>query len=191
MTSSDHHSPLDLTERMLSGDVSSYDDIIAWYAKDIIRLSYLLLQDQEEARDVLQESLIRLVQHVRQGKFRANNGSIKGFLLVTARNLCLDRLKKRVKWTVFDESEDCVPLIFIEQSTPDRVSDRHRFQEALEEAIQYLTPQERTILVLHDLNGESNLSIASSLHLSTNAVTTHLCRARRKLRQRLYPFRNL
>jgi RNA polymerase sigma-70 factor (ECF subfamily) len=186
------HSPpagTGLIERMLAGDATSFDDIVRWYAGDVLRLGYLLLHDPEEARDVLQESLIRLVRLVKEGRFRTQNGSIKGFLLVTARNLCLDRLKRKITTFEVDEELMEVPERLIERTTPDRVADQERFQDAFEQALMALSDLERTVLVLHEVHGENNQSIAAELHLTVNAVTTHLCRARRKLRMILEPYR--
>ena len=180
--------PSNLIHRMLSGDQTSFDDIILWYSNDVLRLSVLLLQDKEEARDVVQESFIRLVQHVKAGKFRKANGSIKGFLLTVSRNLCLDRLKKRSRFFSIDLDTEFMDEGLSNRLTPDRMMDEQRFQTAFENALLQLTDLQRTILVLHELNGESNQKIAKTLEMTVNSITTHLCRARRRLRKILAPF---
>ncbi|MFB3788512.1 MAG: RNA polymerase sigma factor [bacterium] len=179
--------PVHLEQRLLAGDPASFDDIVAWYAGDVLRLACLLLKNHEEAQDVLQEALIRLARVVKAGQFRARNGSIKGFLLTAARNLCIDRLKSRVWFQSLEEAPD-PPSSQLDHLTPDRVMDEMRFQQAFEQALHRLTDTQRTILVLRDLQGESYVEIARSLNLTVNAVTTHLCRARRTLRRWLAPF---
>jgi len=179
--------PARMTQRLLAGDPTSFDDIVAWYAGDVLRLACLLLKNPEEAKDVLQEALIRLARVVKAGQFRTSNGSIKGFLLTAARNLCLDRLRSRIRFQSLEDVPDWQPPL-LERVTPDRLMDETRFQEAFEQALNRLTDTQRTILVLRDLQGESYGEIAHSLNLTVNAVTTHLCRARRTLRRLLAPF---
>lgn len=191
MASAPFGSSSDLLVRLKAGDAAIYDDIIDDCAPDVMRLCYLLLRDADEARDVLQESLVRLVRTVQEGKLRSGNGSIKGFLMTTARNLCLDRLKKWHRFTSIDDQNEQTPFPLIDRISPDRQTDYQRFEDALEKALEHLTTQERAILVLHEISGETNQSIAESLHLSVNAVTTHLCRARRKLRKLLEPYKDL
>ena len=69
--------PSDFIQRMRKGDRTSFDDVITWYADDVLRLSYLLLRDKEEAEDVLQETMLSLVRLVKEEKLHKSNGSIK------------------------------------------------------------------------------------------------------------------
>ena len=175
-------STTELVQRVLRGERSSFDDVVAWYSEDVLRLSYLLLRDREEARDVLQEAMLRLVRSVRGGKFRSVNGSIKGFLITTARNLCIDRLKKRVDFQGLRDDDTFLDSALREMHTPDRAMDEARFRSAFQDALGQLTEAQRTVLVLHEVNGESQATIADTLNLSAECVRTHLCRARRRMR---------
>ncbi|MFH1739687.1 MAG: RNA polymerase sigma factor [bacterium] len=177
-----------LIERMLEGDRTSFDDIVAWYSADVLRLCCLLLREPEEARDVAQESYLRLVELVKKKKFRTRNGSIKGFLITTARNLCIDRLKKRIHFCSVDEEHEISDTRFVDTYSPDAAMEETRLRSAFEKALTHLNDAQRAILILHELNGESQQNIANELKLSLNAVRTQLCRARRKMRILLTPY---
>ncbi len=179
----------DLTRRMLQGDRTSFDDIVSWYSADILRLCYALLWDRDEAEDVLQEAMLRLVRMVKERRFRGSNGSVKGFLMTAARNCCIDRLRRKREFCSIEEDEPFTHTQLRETFTPDIAADESRFQCAFEEALSHLTDAQRTVLVLYELNGESQQAIAKSLNVSVDCVKTHLCRARRKLRVLLEPYR--
>lgn len=175
----------DLIHRMLRGDESSFSDIIAAYAGDVLRMGYMLLGDSEEARDVLQESLFALVRQVRLGRFRSSNGSIKGFLMTVARNLCLKRLRKKVRFhSLSDETENFEPALR-DTHTPVRAAQDAQFETAFDDALGQMSGARRTVFVLHELNGESYEQIANALRLSVEAVRMHMSRARTQLRQLL------
>ncbi|RJP19329.1 MAG: RNA polymerase sigma factor [Candidatus Omnitrophota bacterium] len=181
--------PRDLIQRLLRDDPTGFDDIITWYSADVMRLCYALLWDREEARDVLQETLFRLIDTVKQKRLRSSNGSIKGFLLTTARNLCIDKLRRKVNFASIDDEEEAIQDILPhETNAPDRALDEQRFQTAFSSALARLTDAQRTVMVLHELNGESQAEIAANLHLSPDCVKTHLYRARRAMRILLQPF---
>lgn len=181
----------DFVTRMLRGDQTTYEEIISSYAEEVLRLCYGLLWDQEEARDVLQESMLRLVRSVKAGRFRSVNGSIKGFLMTTARNLCIDRLRARVDFRGIDEDRvACDPAVF-DRRTPDRAADAERFQAAFQIALGRLTPMQRAVWVLFEMNGESYREIADALDLSLDGVRSYLHRARRNMRIWLEPFEEL
>lgn len=182
------HSGPDLIRRIQNGDPSGFDDVIAWYADDVLRLSVLILRDPDEAEDVLQESILKLVRLVREKKLRESNGSIKGFLVRCARNLCIDRLRKAKRLSSFDE-EAHADVHVQDRNTPDRAMESARLQTAFDEALAQLSDTQRTILVLRELNGESYDEIARALHVSVECVRKSLYRARRRLRTLLSHFR--
>jgi|GEM_PF-6000769 RNA polymerase sigma-70 factor (ECF subfamily) len=93
-----------LLQRLRSGDSSCFDDILALYAEDILRLCVLLLKNEEDAKDILQETLLRLIRAVRGGKLSQSNGHLKGYLITIARNLCIDKLRKKMDWYSLDEA---------------------------------------------------------------------------------------
>ncbi len=183
------HPGSNLIQRIQKGDPSGFDDVIAWYADDVLRLSILILRDRHEAEDVLQESILRLVHLVREGKLRGENGSIKGFLLRCARNLYIDRLRRTKRLSPIGEDDVSDGIHLQDIDTPAAATENSRLQSAFDEALAQLSDTQRTILVLKELNGESYGEIAQALHISIECVRKSLYRARRKLREILAPYR--
>ncbi len=177
-----------LIQRMLQGDPASCDEVIRLYSGEIYRLGYSLLWSREEAEDVLQESMLRLIAEVRHNRLRAANGSIRGFLRTTARNLCIDRLRKQDHFYSRTDEIRSVEEATRVNKKPDQVAEENSARDAFRNALGDLTDIQRTVLVLHDLNEESVSEIAETLGLSANHVCVHLCRARRKMRLLLAPF---
>jgi RNA polymerase sigma factor (sigma-70 family) len=181
----------DIIDRMLRGDPSSFDDVLALYADDVLRLAFWLMKDYEEAEDVLQESMISLVGLVRKGKYRRANGSIKGFLLRCARNNCINRLKRKRKSTGLCEINESEYASLQETDTPDKALDRSRLYSEFEKALFNIPDIQRTILVLYEYNGESYKDIAKILNVSVEYVRKNLYLARKEIENILAPFRGL
>lgn len=179
---------MSFAQRLSAGDPSSYEELLDGCSEDILRLANLILRDADEARDVLQESVLRLIRQAREGRLRSVNGSIPGFLIVTARNQCIDRIKKRMRLKPIEDEEESRDCRFADWRTPSVVAFESQFEEAFGRALDRLNPIQRAILVLRELNGESPADIAQSLGLSVENVRMHLCRARKKMREILEPF---
>lgn len=182
------HSPKTLIDRMLDGDRTSFNDIVAWYAGDVLRLCIMLLRRREDAEDVLQESMLRLVKQVKAGRFRKQNGSIKGFLLQTARNLCIDKLRKKSGFLTSTDDYIIEKISVHESDTPAQATDAKRLEDEFQKALGQLNDSQRTVFVLHELNGEPYKQIAQSLDISVEAVRKHMFRARKILIQQLASF---
>ncbi len=178
----------DLIERVLAGDPASFQTILDWYSDDVLRLAYALLRDEEEAKDVLQEAMFSLVKVLERQRFRESDGSIKGFLLTSTRNLCLNRLRRRPEFRSVDESNSPVPVRLQEQHTPDVAADENRLRSAFDNALAQLTELQRAALVLRELNGESHQEIAEALGTSPECIKALLYRARKKMRVLLKPY---
>ena len=181
----------DLIERMFSGDTSSFNDILLWYAEDVLRLAWFLLHDREEAEDILQETMLTLVRLVKEKKIRSANGSIKGLLLRCTRNLCIDRLRKKMTFYSLDDEENPAITSVSDLNTPERAAEQSRLFTALDHGLSDLSDIQRTILILFELNGESYQQIADSLQLPLENVRKYLYRARKKLETYLAPYRGV
>lgn len=179
-----------LIERLQRGNRTCFDDIVAWYSTDILRLCYMLLRSREEAEDTMQESLLKFVKSVQEGRIRSGNGSIKSYILKIARNLCIDKLRrKHIQFTSLDEDNDGLEFAVQDTQTPAQVANEVFFFSAFENALAQLTDIQRTILVLRELNQESYKEIAEGLNITVESVKKQLFRGRRKLRLLLSHYR--
>ncbi len=71
------------------------------------------------------------------------------------------------------------------EADTEREAERSELRRGLEAAIAGLSPPQREVVLLHDLEGWKHREIADSLGLSEGMSRQHLFNARRKLRERL------
>ena len=80
---------------------------------------------------------------------------------------------------------EVVPLSgSIDRAAPDE-AERLLDRQALQTAIDGLTPEQRAVIVLHDLHGMTDGEVAEALELGVTAVKSRLHRARVQLRKAL------
>ena len=176
-----------LIEGMLQGNPGSREGFLRLYGLEVYWLAYSRLWNVEEARDVLQEAIYHFTEEVRNGRFRADNGSIRAFLRTTAGNLCIDRIRRRER---FRSRKDEIRDLEISRRTlksPDEVADEIRIEEAIQAGSVELTELQRAVFALHYLDGVSVREIAERLGLSENNVRNHLWRARQRMQIILAP----
>lgn len=177
-----------LLERARQGDREAFWELAAPSMDAIYRLALRLVRSEEDAEDVVQEAYLQALKAI--GEFRGNS-RFTTWVHRIAVNQGLMKLRKR-RGDVFslEAMEEGEPLKYPLQLTDwseSAVNDivRREASGVLEEAIQALPIDLRTVLVLRDVNGLSNEEAAQALELPLGAVKWRLHRARTILRDRL------
>lgn len=143
----------------------------------LFRIALRYLNNQEDAEDIVQETLLRLWK--RKDKL-AELKSIEAFAVTITKNLCLDKLRAKK----FDGGEvedymmqtDRTPYVSAEVN--DAVSKVYEIMKSLPE-------QQRMVLQLRDVEGYSNEEAAEMLGMNVVTLRVNLSRARKKIREEL------
>jgi RNA polymerase sigma-70 factor (ECF subfamily) len=144
----------------------------------LFRFAKRILDQTEEAEDVVQEVFIKLWM---RRETLAEYRSIEALAMITTKNMCLDRIKKR-KYPVerMDNHRGYIESLPME-TTPDYSDEISRIRLAMNE----LTEQQKMIVQLRDVEGYEFEAIAEILDMNENAVRVNLSRARKKIRETL------
>lgn len=154
-------------------------DVVARYADIVYTMAYRLTGDDEEARDLAQDVLIRLHKGLR----RYREGNFEGWLYRTTVNAFRDRLRKRKRLR-----EDLLPEeppgmrtgVVVEEALAQR-----ELHEVVQRSLVKLPPEYREAVVLRDLEGRSYEEIAEILDIPPGTVRSRIHRGREQLRQLL------
>lgn len=178
-----------LLERARQGDVQAFGELVSKYERRVYRTARQIVQNDEDAEDVLQEAVLKAFEHLDsfqgQSKFYT-------WLVRIAVNESLMKLRKRKtdRSVSLDESietdeEPIVREIAVWDDTPEAKFSQSEMREILDEAISSLKPIFRTVFVLRDVEELSTEETAEALGLSVPAVKSRLLRARLQLREKL------
>jgi len=176
-------------QKLREGDKAEFARLVESYSGMIYRLALNMLDDSQDAEDVLQETFIKAYRNL--SKFDGRS-SLSTWLYRIATNEALMMIRRRKKKFVSIDA----PLQFSdqEQDTMNIVDwcclpeDELISSEALaylNQAIDKLAPNLRIVFVLRDIEGLSTRETAEILNLSETAVKTRLSRARFRLRELL------
>lgn len=81
-------------QKVYSGNQEALSDLIERYYADIFRFCLYMVQSEEDAYDMAQETFLKFIKY--GSSYRPNN--LKGYLLTIARNLCFN---------YFHEQKEC------------------------------------------------------------------------------------
>jgi len=181
-----------LIEEVRAGKAESFEYFVRRYQRRITRIAYRLLRDTGEADCAAQESFLRAYQNLRD--FREGS-TFETWLTRICINWCKDRLRRRRLVVYFHQAtpgseEEAGPreVPAHREPSPERRAMSREIRHRLREAMESLSPRQRTIFVLKHFEELSIPEIAALTGLDSGTIKSHLFRAARKLRQRLADF---
>ncbi len=179
----------ELVERSRSGDASAFARIMALHQGMVFNLAARLLGDGEEARDVAQE--VFLLVYRRLGRFEGRS-SLKTWIYRIVVNQCHNRRRfwhrhGRDREQALDERwagpEDASQGEW--RASPYQQARSRERAAAVQKALLELSFDQRSVLVLREVEGLSCEEVAAALGIPDGTVKSRLSRAREALRRRL------
>ena len=174
-----------LVQRCASGDESACADLVAEHQRMVVQLAINLLGDRDEALDLSQEVFLRVFRTIH--RFRGHS-SLRTWIYRIAVNQARNkhrfwRRRHRADQVSLDEHVATHgEFLSGGESTPDRVLAQKELAEQLQAALDRLPFDQRTAIVLREVDGLSYEEIAYSLGVAIGTVKSRLTRARQALR---------
>ncbi|TXD47596.1 RNA polymerase sigma factor [Polaribacter sp. IC073] len=137
-----------------------------------------MLGNNANAEDAIQEIMMKL--WVKRKKI-AKHPNITGFVFLTARNHCIDLLRK--KKLVLDDST--IPLKILASRNEHIELEWKELNSIIEEILQKLPKQQKEVFIMRDLDGYEFTEIASTMQLKVENIRVLLSRARKQVRTEL------
>src|SRR5690242_6632611 len=171
-----------------AGDAGALERLLERHQRRVFRFGLKMCGGEEEAKDVLQETLLAAARGIREFRGAA---SVSTWLYAIARSFCIKgRRTSKFAPAQVDSLSDVARQaneVPDQARGPDEVAAGAQVQPALQDAISALEPMYREILVLRDVEGLSAAEVAEITDLSVEAVKSRLHRARVSVRERLAP----
>jgi RNA polymerase sigma-70 factor (ECF subfamily) len=182
--------PPDLTALVTaakSGDRSAFDELVQATYADMYTLAYRLTGNEEDAQDVVQDAYLRAYRGIK--RFRGDARFTTWMYRITA-NCASTQLAKRSRSRHEDLDEDVDDIDTRADHNPELRAEAAFDRDRVVRALQELPPRLRAVVVLRDVYDLPHESIADELGITEAAAKVRLHRARRKLRERLFPVRS-
>lgn len=181
---------LAIVRQVQAGDVAAFDRLIVKYRARIFGVVYHLTSNREDAADLAQDAFIKAFQSIH--RFQGQS-SFFTWLYRIAINATLSHLRKNRRRSFFslekmDHDEPVsreVIAALTDKSGAERDTYARELQEKLNEAMQKLSINHRTVVTLFEIDGLSHQEIAEIMHCSVGTVRSRLHYAKQLLQAEL------
>jgi len=178
-----------LVAQAKAGNQNAFAELVNRYERKIYRLAKNITRNDEDAEDVLQDAFLKAYTHLDNFK---GDSKFYTWIVRIAVNEALMRLRKRKtdRSVPLDEpvelGEETVQReIAVWEDNPEQQYSQEEWRRILDEAVDSLKPDFRTVFVLRDIEELSTEETAETLGISVPAVKSRLLRARLALRETL------
>jgi RNA polymerase sigma-70 factor (ECF subfamily) len=186
-TERDKAADAELLTRAREGDKQALATLLDRHQAQVYRFGMSMCRDPEDARDVLQETLLAMARGVRD--FRGAS-SISTWLYTIARSFCIKK-RRHSKFAPEQTSLEGAPVsassLADPAEPPDEALSAKQVERALEQAIFALDPSYREVIILRDVEGLTAPEVAEVRGVTVQAVKSRLHRARLAVRDSLAP----
>lgn len=163
-----------LVVRIAGNDRSAFAELYESYKNPVYGLALAILKNRPDAEDVMQNVFVQVWDKAGQYRPGTDPGA---WILKIARNLSMDKLRRRKDMTDIMELEDVLQDGGEVSSSPDRM--------LLRELLMELDCDERQIVVLHAVGGYSHREIAGIVGRPYATVRWKYGNAMKKLKRSL------
>ncbi len=157
---------------------NEYNTCVNLYADGVYRFIVKNLRHEADAQDVVQSAFEKLWLNRNQ----VENATAKSYLFTIAYNQMIDHIRKTKRIQLKEDFSDSNLVTF---------NETNQLKKALNEALNTLNEQQRSLVMLKDYEGYSYEEIGTIMSLTASQVKVYLHRARHILRDYLVKIENL
>jgi RNA polymerase sigma-70 factor (ECF subfamily) len=179
-----------VVSRARAGDADAFRVLVERHSRSLFRLAFRMTGNQQDAEDVVQESFLRAYRQLGNFDERASFGT---WIYRIAANCSLDTVRARKRrndrMAPVDEDQVGDPMAQLpsKDPTPERVALSGEVRQKVAEAMEDLSPTERTAFVLRHFEGMRMEEVSRLLECQPGAAKHSVFRAVQKLRRALEP----
>ncbi|MDW3220719.1 MAG: sigma-70 family RNA polymerase sigma factor [Acidimicrobiales bacterium] len=174
----------DLVQRAVDGEREAFDEMVRRTHRDAYGLALRLTSDEEDARDVVQDAYLRAYRGL--DRFRGD-AQFSTWLYRIVANCASTATGKRARHRHEELPDESSVAELRPDFDPAIQADVAGLRDELDQAIGDLPPRLRAVVVLRDVYDMPHEDIADELGISVSAAKVRLHRARRRLRERVFP----
>src|SRR6476646_1521613 len=166
------------------GEMAAFEELVARHRDKIYARAFSMMRNEDEAVDLSQEAWVKSWQRLKQFQGESSFGTWMTRIVI---NLCLDQLRKRKRQRAesieeMDEEsggvERHMPVVTV---NPTAGLERSELRQRIDKALNQLSYEHRTAIVLHEFEEMEYKQIAETMECSIGTVMSRLFYARRKL----------
>jgi RNA polymerase sigma-70 factor (ECF subfamily) len=169
-----------LMQEIKADNMFAFDMLYKKYSKRLYKFAYYILKSPEESENIVQDVFLRLWENRNKVE---KDSSVKYYVFTIAYNSAISIIRKKARESQFIEY--LKSLQDLNQEPVNIELEYHELTEKLEDIINHLPDRQKSVYLLHKVEGLKYSEIAERLNISVNTIENHMSRAFKTIRKKL------
>jgi RNA polymerase sigma-70 factor (ECF subfamily) len=163
------------------GDKNAFRWVVQTYQRMVFSLALKMLADEEDAKDVVQDTFVSVWQHIRDFDLQK---SFPTWVYTIASRLCLDQLKSKSHLHAASDDEQILRQ-FATDTDNQRILENKEWVSIIKTLVEGLSPKQRLVFTLiqlegltytevEQITGMNDVQVKSNLYVARQAIRKHL-----------------
>lgn len=158
-------------------NLKEYNQAVEKYSKRLYSFIVRTTWNEQNAKDLVQDTFLKLWEN----REKVINEKVKSWLFTVAHNLTINFVKKHSRQDIVDDYR-------LERG--ENSGKRFEHQDLINKCLEELSPQQKNIVLLRDLEGYNYKEIGEIMNLNESQVKVYLFRARKKMKDMIKDLSN-
>lgn len=161
-----------LVQAFLNGEESCIETLIHRHRTKVYTYILLTIKNQSLAEDLFQETFIKVIQSLRNGRYR-DNGRFLSWVIRIAHNLIIDHFRKEKQMNAISNDDTEMDLFNSKKLAEDNIEQlmvSSQIRKDLKRLINELPDDQREVVLLRHFGGLSFKEIADHTGVSINTA---------------------
>ena len=161
-----------LLNHYLSGDRSAISKLIERHSRRVRDYINMMVKDRDLADDIFQETLIKVIRFVNDGRY-TENGKFLSWVLRIAHNQVIDHFRQKKQQNHISEGEAGYDLLNNRKLSDSTVEDRmisDQIAEDVRKLVDFLPAEQKEVVLMRYYMGLSFKEIADETNVSINTA---------------------
>ncbi len=180
MSADDHR----LIRECLKGRTEAFGELVRRYQDRLYNTVFRLLDNAEDARDVVQDAFLSAYQSL--NSFKGDSLFFTWLYRIAVNTAFSLKRKQRATLSLYrggEEGGGHEPHDPSQESQPDRALEVADEERRIQQALNRLSPEHRVVLIMKDMEGQKYEAMAEVLGVPIGTIRSRLHRARMELRE--------
>lgn len=178
-----------LVLRVQAGERGAFDALVRRYRQRVMKLSMRYVRNRADAEDAVQETFIKAYWGLRHFRGDAAFYSWLHRIAINSAKTVLSSRARHAEWMTgggehFDDGDERAPVA-CDLDTPEELALTEEISGAVNCAIDALCDEQRTAIMLRELQGLSYAQVANAMHCPVGTVRSRVYRAREAIDKEL------